>query len=128
MKVKISVASFIADDFVGLFEFYRSVFDLVEIPEMHTDIFRGADLDGVMLGFSSSAVYEMLNIEAWRDHRGTNQYLTFEAETDDEVTALTDTAAGLGATVLHEPYRTYYGSWQSVLADPQGNVFRINHF
>lgn len=128
MTIKISVASFISKDFVGLFQYYSDLFGLTEIPEMHSDIFRGADLDGVMLGFSSAAVYDMLNISEWRDYQGTNQYLTFECETDEEVTALSEKAVALGGRLLHEPYRTYYGAWQSVLADPQNNVFRLNHF
>jgi uncharacterized glyoxalase superfamily protein PhnB len=64
----------------------------------------------------------------WRDPRGAGQYLTFEADSDTDVDALTGKAVGLGARLLHQSYRTYYGAWQSVLADPQGNVFRINHF
>lgn len=128
MSIKISVASFISEKFVELFEYYRELFDLIEIPEMHTDIFRGADLDGVMLGFSDAVVYDMLHIPEWRDYSGTNQYLTFECDSDDEVGELTKKGVELGGRVLHEPYRTYYGAWQSVLADPQNNVFRINHF
>jgi predicted enzyme related to lactoylglutathione lyase len=44
------------------------------------------------------------------------------------VSAATERAVANGARLLHEPYETYYGAWQSVLADPDGNVFRINHF
>ncbi|HRE00126.1 MAG TPA: VOC family protein, partial [Ilumatobacteraceae bacterium] len=59
---------------------------------------------------------------------GTTQYLTFECESDDAVTAATERAIANGARLLHDPYETYYGAFQSVLADPDGNVFRINHF
>lgn len=128
MTIKISVASFITDKFIELYSYYEALFDLKEIPEMHTDIFRAGDVDGVMLGFSDAVVYDMLNIPEWRDCRGTNQYLTFECESDEEVNSLTEKAVALGGRVLHDPYRTYYGSWQSVVADPQNNVFRLNHF
>jgi uncharacterized glyoxalase superfamily protein PhnB len=70
----------------------------------------------------------MLHIEEWADAKGTTQYLTFELPSDDEVTMATDRAIAHGARLLHEPYETYYNAWQSVLADPDGNVFRINHF
>jgi len=32
-----------------------------------------------------------------------------------------------GASLLHGPNETYSGAFQSVLADPDGNVFRINY-
>jgi len=31
-----------------------------------------------------------------------------------------------GATLVKPPYVTYYNWYQSVLLDPEGNVFRIN--
>lgn len=128
MNITISLASFISDDFVALFDFYSSTFELEEVEELHSDIFRGAHVGDMTLGFSAAVVYEMLNIEDWSDPKGTTQYLTFEAASDDEVSALTERAVGKGAGLLHDPYETYYGAFQSVLADPDGNVFRINHF
>ncbi|MEN9506484.1 MAG: hypothetical protein RI958_2410 [Actinomycetota bacterium] len=128
MGVSISLASYISDDFVGLFEFYSTTFDLPEVTELHSEIFRGADVSGLTLGFSAPVVYEMLHIEEWADPKGTSQYLTFELESDEAVSAATERAVANGARLLHEPYETYYGAWQSVLADPDGNVFRINHF
>jgi len=128
MGVSISLASYISADFVALFEFYSTTFDLPEVEALHSDIFRGADVGGLTLGFSAPVVYEMLHIEEWADARGTTQYLTFELASDAEVTAATDRAVDNGARLLHEPYETYYNAWQSVLADPDGNVFRINHF
>ena len=128
MTVGISLASFISERFVELFGFYSATFDLPEVVELHSEIFRGADASGVTIGFSAPVVYEMLNITDWRDAKGTTQYLTFECASDGEVDARTATAVGLGGKLLHDPYETYYGAWQSVLADPDGNVFRINHF
>lgn len=128
MAVSISLASYISEDFVALFEFYSSTFDLPEVVELHSDIFRGADVSGLTLGFSAPVVYEMLHIEEWANPTGTSQYLTFELESDEAVTAATEKAEANGVRLLHDPYETYYDAWQSVLADPDGNVFRINHF
>ena len=128
MAVSISLASFISADFVGLFEFYSTTFDLPEVTELHSEIFRGADVSGLTLGFSAPVVYEMLNIQEWAEPKGTSQYLTFEMPSDEDVTAATARAIANGARLMHDPYETYYGAWQSVLADPDGNVFRINHF
>ena len=52
--------------------------------------------------------------------------LTFNVESLAEVDRLTALAASRGAKLATAPYRTYYGAWQSVLFDPEGNVFRIN--
>ena len=60
MSVSISLASFISADFVGLFEFYSNTFDLAEVVELHSDIFRGAEneiitrdiLDGEVIDFA----------------------------------------------------------------------------
>jgi len=54
--------------------------------------------------------------------------LTFECESDQHVADATERAIAHGARLLHDPYETYYGAFQSVLADPDGNVFRINYF
>ncbi|MEM7341714.1 MAG: VOC family protein [Actinomycetota bacterium] len=126
--VSMSIASYIADDIEALATFYAEVFELAEVMELRSDIFRGLDVDGVTLGFSATVVYEMLSIDKWAEASGTRQYLTFEVATDEEVSTRTATAVALGATLQHEPYETYYGAFQSVLADPEGNVFRINHF
>jgi uncharacterized glyoxalase superfamily protein PhnB len=128
VSVGISLASFISADFVALFEFYSTTFDLPEVVQLRSEIFRGADASGVTIGFSAPVVYEMLNIQEWADPKGTAQYLTFECESDVHVTAATENAVANGARLLHDPYETYYGAYQSVLADPDGNVFRINHF
>ena len=128
MTVSISLASFISEDFVGLFEFYSTTFDLPEVEALRSDIFRGADASGVTIGFSAPVVYEMLHIQDWAHATGTSQYLTFECATDEEVLQRTSAAVRLGGEMLHEPYETYYGAYQSVLADLDGNVFRINHF
>ena len=126
--VSISLASIITEDIVALSGFYAEVFGLAEVMELRSDIFRGLDVDGVTLGFSAPVVYGMLGIGEWSNPSGTAQYLTFEMATNDEVDGTTAAAVALGARLLHEPYETYYGAHQSVLADPAGNVFRINHF
>jgi len=128
VKVSISLASFISADFIALFEFYSKTFNLPEVEDLRSDIFRGADASGVIIGFSAPVVYEMLNIQDWSNPKGTNQYLTFECENDQHVADTTALALSHGARLLHEPYETYYGAFQSVLADPDGNVFRVNYF
>lgn len=127
-EVTISLASIVSDDIVGLADFYARTFGFAEVESLRSDIFRGLDAGGVTLGFSATVVYEMLHIERWADPKGTKQYLTFEVVDDGAVDAATTRAVGNGADLLHDPYETYYDAYQAVLADPEGNVFRINHF
>jgi len=126
--MRISLASIVADDIAALSAFYAEVFELPEVIELRSDIFVGLDIGGTTLGFSAPVVYEMLGLQEWAPATGTRQYLTFEADSDADVDRLTAAAAARGARLLHPPYETYYGAWQSVLADPEGNPFRINHF
>ena len=126
--VSISLASYLCEDIVALSSFYAEVFDLAEVEELRSDIFRGLDADGVTIGFSALDAYDMLGIADWANPTGTAQYLTFEVDSEAEVVRRTELAVSKGATLLHEPYLTYYDAHQSVLADPAGNVFRINHF
>ena len=128
MTITISTASYLCDDIEALSSFYADVFGFPELTDFRSDIFVGLDVDGLMLGFSDKAAYELLQIQAWADAKGTKQYLTFEAPTDEQVSALTAAAVEHGATIVHEPYETYYGAFQVVLSDPEGNVFRINNY
>ncbi len=126
-SVRLSFASYLTSDIEGLSGFYKSLFGLSEVEELRSDLFIGLDADGVTIGFSDLKAYELLQITDWSNPKGTAQYLTFEVESDEEVTSTTAKAVELRATTLHEPYETYYGTYQSVLCDPDGNVFRINH-
>jgi uncharacterized glyoxalase superfamily protein PhnB len=126
--VSISIASYLCEDIVGLSTFYAEVFELDEVMELRSDIFRGLDADGVTIGFSALDAYEMLGITEWANPTGTAQYLTFEVGSRAEVEERTAAALERGAKLLHDIYETYYGAYQSVLADPAGNVFRINKF
>jgi predicted enzyme related to lactoylglutathione lyase len=127
VTVTVSYASIIADDIVGLCRFYGSLLGLEEVPgatEIYCGLRSGND---VVLAFSAPAVYGLLGLDAYTPSSGTRQYLTFEVGSPAAVDGLAASAVGLGGTVLHEPYTTSYAAYQAVLADPEGNVFRLNH-
>ena len=44
-----------------------------------------------------------------------------------EVDASSLKAAALGGRIIKAPYPTYYGQWQTVLADPENNIFRLSY-
>lgn len=126
-SVRMSFASVITDDIVGLSGFYADLLDLDEVTELRSDNFRGLRLGDVVLGFSSPKAYELLNLEPPASVSGTTQFLTFEVESEAQVETVTDAAMAAGAQCVTPPGRTYYGAWQSVLLDPKGNAFRVNH-
>ena len=124
----LSFASVFSADIEKLSTFYRELLGLDEVLELRSDHFRGLRIGDTILGFSAPTAYAMLNLVApQHDKGGVSSFLTFELPTDDDVDALTATAKIAGATCVKEPGRTYYGAWQSVLLDPDGNAFRLNH-
>lgn len=128
LTVRISYASIIADDIAALSAFYRDTLGIREIVEDATEIFRGLDTGtGTTLAFSAPAVYPLLNIEDRRETSGTKQYLTFEFDSDREVDRVMQLAIDNGAALVKSPYETIYNSYQVVLADPEDNIFRLNH-
>lgn len=128
MNVGLSFASMLAEDFAGLADFYQQLLDLDEVMELRSEHFRGLTIGGTILGFSAHTAYDMLNLVApEKDSAGVNSFLTFEVDDDAQVDRLTAAAIAAGATCVKEPGRTYYGAWQSVLLDPEGNAFRLNH-
>jgi predicted enzyme related to lactoylglutathione lyase len=58
---------------------------------------------------------------------GVRAYATFVVSKAAVVERLTERVTALGGRVIQGPYRTYYGAWQVVAEDPEGNVFRLNH-
>jgi catechol 2,3-dioxygenase-like lactoylglutathione lyase family enzyme len=126
--VRISYASILAADIVALSAFYRDTLGLADITDDVTDIYRGLDTGtGTTLAFSAHAVYSLLGIDDRRDAKGTKQYITFELDSDDEVERVMQLAVDNGATLVKGPFETSYDAWQVVLADPEDNIFRLNH-
>lgn len=113
-------------DIDRLADFYSALFGLEEYMESRSPIFRGFAAGGTSLGFSGPGAYELLGMVP-QTTPGDRVFQTFNAESPDEVRNLTIKAADLGATIVLEPFETYYGWYQSVLRDPDGNAFRINY-
>lgn len=126
-SIHLSFASVITDDIIGLSDFYAQLLGLEEVVDLRSEHFRGLWLGDTILGFSTLKAYEMLNLEQPDNNSGNPSFLTFEVDDDEQVDALTDAATAAGARCVSPPGRTYYGAWQSVLIDPAGNAFRVNH-
>lgn len=116
----------IADDLIGLAGFYADVFGLEEIVASRSPIFRGLKTKKANIGFNAHEAYELLNLHKSNDGAGSKSFMTFDVDSVEEVDRLTPVAVKKGATLLKAPFTTYYGWYQSVLLDPEGNAFRIN--
>ena len=125
--MRLAYASLIADDIAGLCAFYTAVLERPEVESHRTPIYRAIELDdGVVLAFSATEVYALLGMSGWAGGSGASSFLTFGVDDVDAVDQATARALEHGATLLHAAYRTTYGSYQAVLADPGGNVFRFD--
>ena len=124
----VSSINIFARDLDGLIDFYIRLFGFSEYLDQRGPIYRALDGGGVAIGFNALEAYRLLNLNGFPSPAGVKSFLTFEVADHDAVERLTDVAEALGATIVKAPYGTFYGSRQSVVHDPEGNVFRINAF
>jgi predicted enzyme related to lactoylglutathione lyase len=115
-----------ADDIAKLAGFYADVFGLEELVASRSPIFRGLKTGKANIRFNAHDAYELLNLQKPTDRTGSKSFMTFDVNSVEEVDRLTPIAVEKGATLLKAPFTTYYGWYQSVLLDPEGNAFRIN--
>lgn len=123
----LSYVNVFAADIVGLSQFYSDLFGFPEIEAIRSPIFRGIDAGKCCIGFNAHDAYELLKLDAHRETAGVKFLLNIDVESTDEVERVTAKATDRGATLIKAPYKTYYNWYQSVLLDPEGNVFRVNH-
>lgn len=115
-----------AKDMIALAEFYQSLFNLKEITESRSEYFRGYETGGCCIGISSAGAYELMSLTK-PDIQTDTILMSFSATKQVDVDALCDDAVKRGGTVVKPPFETYYGWYQAVLRDPEGNPFRINY-
>jgi len=122
----LSYVNVFARDVVALSGFYMKVFDFKEIEAIRSPIFRGLDTGKSSLGFNALDAYELLKLSEFSDTKGIKFLLNIDVDSKDDVDRMVPVALKAGATLIKEPYVTYYNWYQAVLLDPEGNVFRIN--
>jgi predicted enzyme related to lactoylglutathione lyase len=115
-----------AHDIQKMSSFYADLFELEEIRESRSPIFRGLRTGKANLGFNAHDAYTLLNLQNAADGSGIKSFATFNVDEAVEVDRLTPVAVAKGAVLRKAPFTTYYGWYQSVLLDPEGNAFRIN--
>jgi len=122
----LSYVNIFAKDIVKLSGFYRDVFGFQEIPAIRSPIFVGLRTGPTCLGFNAQDAYDLLNLSDYAKPTGVKFLLNFDVDSQADVDRMTPLAVNRGARLIKEPYRTYYDWYQSVLLDPEENVFRIN--
>ena len=122
----LSYVNIFARDIEALSQFYKDVFGFEEIPEIRSPIFVGLKTGLSCLGFNAPDAYGLLKLSDYANPTGVKFLLNIDVDTAEDVDRLTPIAVAKGATLIKEPYLTYYNWRQSVLLDPEGNVFRIN--
>lgn len=115
-----------AHDIQKMSSFYADLFELEEIRESRSPIFRGLRTGKANLGFNAHDAYTLLNLQNAAGGAGIKSFATFDVDEAVEVDRLTPIAVAKGAVLRKAPFTTYYGWYQSVLLDPEGNAFRIN--
>jgi predicted enzyme related to lactoylglutathione lyase len=125
---RLSYVNVFAHDHRTLMRFYAELLGFPELLQWRSPIFGCLDAGGVILGFHAEQAYELLGVaERKLTAPGVNVYATFELADVAAVDLGVERAKALGAKIIKAQYRTYYDSYQAVLADPEGNVFRLNH-
>ena len=122
----LSYVNVFAKDIEAQNVFYRDLFGFKEIPEIRSPIFRGLDTGKSCIGFNALDAYELLHLDDYSDTQGCKFLLNIDVDSKEEVDQYVPKAVASGATLIKEPYETYYHWYQAVLLDPEGNVFRIN--
>lgn len=121
----LSYVNIFARDLDALAGFYAGLLDLEEIVASRTPLYRGYRCGGSSLGFSAMDAYEMLALDR-PTGQGERNLITFDVDSQAQVRRLVDVAQASGASLIKAPFETYYGWYQSVLRDPEGNAFRLN--
>ncbi|KAB7741713.1 glyoxalase [Parvibaculum sedimenti] len=123
---ELSYVNIFAKDIIALSNFYMDVFGFTEIEAIRSPIFRGVATGKSAIGFNALDAYELLKLSDYADTKGIKFLLNIDVDTPEEVDRMVPVALSKGATLIKEPYKTYYNWYQAVLLDPEGNVFRIN--
>jgi predicted enzyme related to lactoylglutathione lyase len=118
--------SILAQDIDAVARFYQDVFGFEEIGAYRTPVFRALAARPVLLGIHGPEAYELVGLVGCHDRRGVTSMVNFEVDSRDEVGALAAQVVTQGGRLIKAPFVTYYGAFQAVLADPEGNVFRVN--
>lgn len=110
--------------------FYQEIIGWRDVPEWGSPIYRVLERDGVQIGFNGSQAYDLLGLGRRKPVEGRDadvtSMLTFMVDEWGAVNDVAKKLLKLGGKVVQGPFPTYYGHWQLVFADPEGNIARVS--
>jgi predicted enzyme related to lactoylglutathione lyase len=122
--------SLFCNDIHDQLAFYLALLRLPEAVAHRSSIYRCIHATSFEFGFHAAPAYALLSVAdrapAPLQASPVTAYATFMLDSCAQVNELTTKAAALGGRIIKAPYPTYYGQWQSVLADPENNMFRLS--
>ncbi|WP_084150648.1 VOC family protein [Azohydromonas australica] len=111
------------------FDFYQGILGWTEIKEASSPIYRVITGEGIQLGLNGWKAYDLLDLgnrkRADEENFGISTMLSFVVEQPSLVDEIAGRVGSLGGRIVKAPFATYYGHWQVVFCDPEGNVGRI---
>lgn len=110
--------------------FYQSIIGWRDVPEWSSPIYRVLERDGTQIGFNDFKAYELLGLSDRKPAAGRGSdvttMLTFMVDDRTVVDEVAKKIPQLGGQLVQGPFPTYYGHWQLVFLDPEGNVARVS--
>ena len=123
--------SLFCKNFEAQLAYYLALLSMPEAVAHRSAIYRCIQATTFEFGFHAMSAYALLGVADRAPvplHTSpVTGYATFILGSCSEVDALSLEAAALGGRIIKAPYPTYYGQWQTVLADPENNMFRLSY-
>ena len=117
-------------DIEAQMRFYQALLGLPEAEASRSPIYRALETPDFQFGFNAEPAYSLLGLTDRQPAAGERvpvvAYATLMLDVPAAVDAAVQAAQSAGGRVVKAPYATYYGQWQAVLCDPEGNVFRLS--
>jgi predicted enzyme related to lactoylglutathione lyase len=126
MNVVLSYSSLFTRSIETLPDFYIGLLGLKEIEASRSAKYREVEAGGVKIGFIHQGGYAMLDLGDYAEPTGMKSILTFAAPDAETVERLAEDAVKRGGTLAKAPFTTFFGQYQCVLIDPEGNAFRVS--
>ncbi|WP_066742505.1 VOC family protein [Cupriavidus sp. D384] len=116
-------------DIDAQFAFYQQLLGLPEAAQSRSPIYRALETPTFQFGFNAAAAYELLGLgrrkpvdDSLAPAIAYPTFMVARPEAVDKASSLTEASGG---KIVKPPFATYYGQWQTVLEDPERNVFRV---
>ena len=123
--------SLFCKNFEAQLAYYLALLSMPEAVTHRSPIYRCIQATTFEFGFHAAPAYVLLGVAdrapAMLQTSPVTGYATFMLGSCAEVDASSLKAAALGGRIIKAPYPTYYGQWQTVLADPENNIFRLSY-